>query len=218
MSGNFHEKQHEVILQQIDFGLIKVVLLTPEKMEQSVRTKQILMEMYKQNKIARIVIDEIQCVVDLGYDFRPAYANLYKLTKLFPNVQLCGYSASLTITTRTAIIKHLKMDQNLKFFFSSSSRSNIKYQIISKDPKTFAKQINQFITGNNFLQQTGIIYVLSVPQSIDVAAQLRNEFNLSTTTYNAKLSDEDKQQRLAQWKSGEVKVEFLLINNYLLNI
>ncbi len=65
---------------------LKLVYVTPEKLNNSGKLCNIITRLYNQNKVARLVIDEAHCVSSWGHDFRKDYTQLGDLRqRIFPN-------------------------------------------------------------------------------------------------------------------------------------
>lgn len=61
---------------------------------------QLIDEMYKKDKIARFVLDEVHCVKSWGDDFRVAYKHLDRLKQNYPTVPILGLTATATVNVR----------------------------------------------------------------------------------------------------------------------
>ena len=66
--------------------------------------------LFKRNKIARIVIDEAHCISQWGHDFRPAYGKLHLLRNSFPTIPIMALTATATPAVKTDILLQLSME------------------------------------------------------------------------------------------------------------
>ena len=65
---------------------LKLVYVTPEKLNASLRFQQIIGNLYSRGMLTRLVIDEAHCVSTWGHDFRKDYTQMGKLRdNLFPS-------------------------------------------------------------------------------------------------------------------------------------
>ncbi|KNZ79312.1 ATP-dependent DNA helicase Q-like 4B [Termitomyces sp. J132] len=72
---------------------IKICYVTPEEI-QSKTFVSLLQILDTTQQLARFVIEEAHCVLQLGQDFRPDYAKLHALRKFFPDVPIMALSAT----------------------------------------------------------------------------------------------------------------------------
>ena len=69
-----------------DISEYKFIYTTPECLSYRTTIKAKVIDMYNQNKINRVVIDEAHCISKWGYDFRPSYLELIETKELLDNV------------------------------------------------------------------------------------------------------------------------------------
>ncbi|OWR50377.1 ATP-dependent DNA helicase hus2, partial [Danaus plexippus plexippus] len=123
---------------------IKLLYVTPEKIQSSPKFQETLTRLYEKQKISRFVIDEAHCVSQWGHDFRPDYQKLNLLRKKFPNVTLMALTATATKRVRTDILYQLKV-RECKWFLSSFNRPNLTYTILTKKQNLINKDIAELI-------------------------------------------------------------------------
>lgn len=70
---------------------------------------QLLLEGYRNNKIKRFIIDEVHCYIEWGMTFRNEYLNLQRLKIVFPEVQICCFSATLNTAVIEKIVNELRL-------------------------------------------------------------------------------------------------------------
>ena len=84
--GNVNSEQvyHDLCLKE---PRLKIIYVTPEKLNGSAKLTNILNGLYARNMMSRLVIDEAHCVSTWGHDFRKDYTQMGTLRqRLFPNV------------------------------------------------------------------------------------------------------------------------------------
>lgn len=65
---------------------LKLVYVTPERIEKSKTFVNTLQKCYDAGLLSRFVIDEAHCLSSMGHDYRPGYLSLQRLRVLFPKV------------------------------------------------------------------------------------------------------------------------------------
>lgn len=80
---------------------LKLLYVTPERIVKGDRFRDVLQDLYQNEMLARIVIDEAHCVSSWGHDFRKDYGVLGFLKEEFPDTPL----VALTATARPKVIE-----------------------------------------------------------------------------------------------------------------
>nr|QNH68120.1 Bloom Syndrome protein 2 [Brachionus koreanus] len=88
----------------------KLVYITPEKLNNSSKLRNVVMNLYNRGMIARLVIDEAHCVSQWGHDFRTDYKKIGELRfTLMPNVPCMLLTATATPRVRNDILMQMKL-------------------------------------------------------------------------------------------------------------
>ncbi|CRK19365.1 hypothetical protein BN1708_012615 [Verticillium longisporum] len=160
-----------------------MLYVSPEMLNASAQFERALANVYRNQKLARFVVDEAHCVSQWGHDFRPDYKDLFKLRSNYPSVPIIALTATATTNVIVDIQHNLQIDK-CQVFTQSFNRPNLtKY--------------------NN---QTGIIYVLSRKNTEDVATKLRDNYGISASHYHAAMKPEEKWNVQRRWQKGSIKV------------
>jgi bloom syndrome protein len=104
---------------------LKLVYITPEKLNGSGKFQTIVQRLYNRGMMARLVVDEAHCVSQWGHDFRKDYTCLGELRlRLFSNVPLMLLTATATPRVRDDILIQMKLKSSHNNAFSHNSYTN----------------------------------------------------------------------------------------------
>ncbi|KIY49924.1 ATP-dependent DNA helicase [Fistulina hepatica ATCC 64428] len=207
---------------------VKLVYITPEKLELSQRFFEILTELAKAKKIGklftRFVIDEAQCISDEGLyrssngyprGTRPAYRNLGVLRTHFPDVPILA----LTATFREKVIKDIQSSLNLPeisgempslesgtlYVSYPERRTNVRYEVWRK-PRVAAEAADTIASWilTQHKRESGIIYCTSRREAAELAATLKRlgDGQIVVEAYHADIEGEKKQEIHARWHAA----------------
>lgn len=182
---------------------IKLLFLTPERISQSGRMKELMNNLYFNRRIAKFAIDEAHCISKWGRDFRTDYFKLSSLRDEYPTVPIIALTASATEKIRQDTINVLNM-RHPEIFLSSYNRPNLCYSVL---PKTshINEDIAHFIKENH-INDTGIIYCLSKDECSHLAKVLKRTYKIKADFYHSEVAQEKKLEIHEKWRSGELQV------------
>ncbi len=169
------------------YGNYKFLYLSPERLQQP-----IVQERIQQMKVNLIAIDEAHCISQWGNDFRPAYKNISFLREIYPHVNCIALTATAKLNVVDDIVENLDFVAP-KIFRASFERSNIAYQVIHTDDKSF--QLVHILNKN---LGPSIIYVRNRKATYDIHNYLEAK-GFSSTFYHGGITSKEKQERLQQW-------------------
>ena len=168
------EEINKETLNNFKTGKIKILYLSPENL----MSEKTLNEL-SNTDIAMFAIDEAHCISKWGVSFRPQYEELSRLSKIYPDAVIAGFTATADKDTREDII-HKLSNYNSKIFVQGFDRPNLSLAVEQKDD--WKKQILIFL--ENKINESGIIYCLSRKQTEDVSEFL-NKKNYRAIPYHA---------------------------------
>jgi bloom syndrome protein len=187
---------------------IELLYITPEMINLSDTIQNVLRQLHKNKKLARIVIDEAHCVSQWGHDFRPDYVALGKVRKMFPNVPYMALTATATENVKVDVMHNLGME-GATVYSQSFNRPNLRYAVRSKKGKSkaneFLDDVGELIN-NEYRNQCGIIYTLSRKNCEQLAQTLQSKHGIKAHHFHANMAVDEKARVQRQWQSGTIKV------------
>jgi len=176
LNSSLSMEESRVVENDIMSGELKILYVAPERLVMP-RT----LEMLQQTKVTLFAIDEAHCISQWGHDFRPEYAALAEIAKIF-SCPVLALTATADVVTRNDIIKQLGITNCEKFIFGFD-RPNIRYQIGIKQEAR--RQILDFIQEEH-AGDSGIVYRLS-RSSVESTALFLQKQGIRALPYHAGL-------------------------------
>uniref|UniRef100_A0A0R3RS88 DNA 3'-5' helicase n=1 Tax=Elaeophora elaphi TaxID=1147741 RepID=A0A0R3RS88_9BILA len=188
---------------------IKLLYVTPEKIAASEKLHNVFLSLHRRGLLTRFVVDEAHCVSQWGHDFRPDYTKLQSLRsrnlkRMFTNpvVPVMALTATATPKIVTDTRVHLAIQQS-KLFISSFVRTNLKYDVIAKGPRSLVRVMDRMKM--LYPGKSGIIYCLSRKDCELVSKMLENQA-ISSEVYHAGLSDKKRLEVQTKWINNRIDV------------
>ncbi|KAL3997959.1 ATP-dependent DNA helicase RecQ family protein [Acanthocheilonema viteae] len=183
---------------------IKLLYVTPEKIAASEKLNNVFLSLHRRGLLTRFVVDEAHCVSQWGHDFRPDYTKLQSLRRMFTNpvVPVMALTATATPKIVTDTRVHLAIQQS-KLFISSFVRTNLKYDVIAKGPRSLVRVMDRMKI--LYPGKSGIIYCLSRKDCESVSKMLENQ-GISSEVYHAGLSDKKRREVQTKWINNRIDV------------
>ena len=182
---------------------LQLLYVTPEMVSKNMTFVNKMGDLYRRNKLARIVIDEAHCVSQWGHDFRPDYKAIGEFRKRFPGVPVMALTATATQNVIIDVKHNLAMDA-CETFSQSFNRPNLYYEVRLKEQNLVAR-IAELIQ-EKYEGQTGIIYTLSRKSAENIAKTLEEKHGIRAKHYHASITNDEKIKVQHAWQAGEVKV------------
>ena len=136
---------------------LKLLYLTPEKLNLSEKLTKILTSLYNRDMIARLVIDEAHCVSNWGHDFRKDYTQLGALrNRLFPNVPVMLLTATATPRVRKDILIQMSLSCDENLFNKSNAFEGIFFFLVFKFFSYFSLFISDIQNWKNLNAPPGL--------------------------------------------------------------
>ena len=168
----------EKVLNQLGSGEIKLLYVSPEKLENLGFAERL-----KNLKPTFLFIDEAHCISEWGHDFRPSYRRINEFSKFIEVGNIAAFTATATPDIRTDIINQLHLE-NPEIFIQGFERKNLSLNVIQtkqKKSKCF-ELINRYGT-------PAIIYTSTRKYAEEIHSFLSSH-KINSTYYHAGLSPE----------------------------
>ncbi|MEO5908111.1 MAG: ATP-dependent DNA helicase RecQ [Ginsengibacter sp.] len=182
-------------LQNAAFGNFKFLYVSPERLE-----TDLFLEFLPSIRINVIAVDEVHCVSQWGYDFRPSYLRIAAIREHFPDVPILALTASATMEVQKDICEKLLFKKNKKSFHQSFERSNLSYSAFELSSKP-----NKLITILNKVSGSGIVYCKTRRRTKEIAEML-NLNGISADYYHAGLTNEERNKKQEDWINNKTRI------------
>ena len=164
-------------------GKLKLLYISPEKLITEI--DYLLRDMH----LSLFAIDEAHCISNWGNDFRPEYAPMGILNKVFPTIPILALTATADKITREDIIRQLHLTDP-KVFISSFDRPNLSLAVKrGYQQKEKSRTILEFI--DRHAGECGIIYCMSRSKT-ETVAQMLQKHGIRCGVYHAGLSTQQR--------------------------
>ncbi|OHR61458.1 ATP-dependent DNA helicase RecQ [Staphylococcus sp. HMSC061G12] len=148
--------------------------------------------------LGMIVLDEAHCITEWGYDFRPHYALIGRITKKFPKATLLALTATAPLHLQEDIEDIVQT--KLKVVKTKMSRDNIMLSHLNFENNA---EKNEWL--KSFIEHSGptIIYVSSKKKCRELAQMIYDEGYL-TGIYHGDLSYQERQTVQQQFIQNKI--------------
>jgi ATP-dependent DNA helicase RecQ len=185
LNSTLSEDQETAALARVARGEVKIVFVTPEKLED-----EQFLAMLKTIDIPLFVVDEAHCISQWGHDFRPAYLALGHVIQTLGKPTVLALTATATPAVREDILLQLGIP-NTKTIVKGFDRPNLRYEVIRAESEAAKLKSLKglFETG---LEGTGIIYTATIKNALEVQRYLHDQLDLPAAVYHSKLQKHDR--------------------------
>ncbi len=185
------------IWHRVAAGEVSILYLSPERL-----MTEPMLAAVSNLPISLFAVDEAHCISQWGPAFRPEYAGLSRLRKLFPNTPIIALTATADAVTRRDIVDKL-LDGNASIFVQGFDRPNIRLGVASK--QDWKSQMLAFLSRHR--GKSGIVYCLSRKKTEETATYLAAQ-GIPALPYHAGLesSQRERNQDHFMAKDGVVMV------------
>ncbi|GGI31252.1 MULTISPECIES: RecQ family ATP-dependent DNA helicase [Staphylococcus] len=155
---------------------------------------------FKNIPLGLIVLDEAHCLSEWGFDFRPHYALIGKITSFFKQAKILALTATATPQLHKDI--ELATNQTFKVFQTTVNRPNISLNVKFFD--SYEEKVDWLL---RFIDDSGptIIYVSSKKVGLSLAEVIYEKGHL-TGLYHGDLTYQERQTVQQQFLNDDIKI------------
>ena len=185
LNSTLTEDQESAALERIATGSVKIVFVTPEKLEDDA-----FVTILRTLDIPLFVVDEAHCISAWGHDFRPAYLNLGRVIGQLGDPTVLALTATATPAVREDILLQLGIP-TVKPIVKGFDRPNLRYEVRRAESESAKLKALKDLFDHG-LDGTGIIYTATIKNALDVQRYLHDSLNLPAAVYHSKLQKQDR--------------------------
>jgi len=185
LNSTLSEDQEAEALERIRSGRLKIVFVTPEKLED-----ESFVALLKGLKIPLFVVDEAHCISAWGHDFRPAYLGLGHVIQALGHPTVLALTATATPAVREDILHQLGIP-GVKPIVKGFDRPNLIYEVQrAESEQEKLKLLRQFFQSER--DGTGIIYTATIKNTLAVQKYLTEQLGIPAAVYHSKLHKRER--------------------------
>jgi len=186
LNSTLTEDQEAKARKRIARGEIKIVFVTPEKLED-----ETFIELVRSVGVPLFVVDEAHCISTWGHDFRPAYLALGAAVEALGHPTILALTATATPAVREDILAQLGIPTT-KPIVKGFDRPNLCYEVHRAESEAGKAKALKGLFERGGLDGTGIIYTATIKNALDVQKSLQEALDLPIAVYHSKLRKEDR--------------------------
>jgi ATP-dependent DNA helicase RecQ len=185
LNSTLSEDQELAALDRIRSRRIKIVFVTPEKLEDDS-----FMQLLQSISVPLFVVDEAHCISQWGHDFRPAYLALGHVIERLEHPTVLALTATATPAVREDILHQLGIP-HVKPIVKGFDRPNLIYDVRRAEKEADKLKILKSLFAKE-LEGTGIIYTATIKNALEVQKYLQDSLDIPAAVYHSKLQKQDR--------------------------
>ena len=186
LNSTLSEDQEAAALARIASGAMKIVFVTPEKLEDDT-----FVEVLQRLTVPLFVIDEAHCISAWGHDFRPAYLGLGHAIVTLGTPTVLALTATATPAVREDILTQLGVP-DVKPIVRGFDRPSLIYSVRRAENEAGKLRAIKALFDNDELVGTGIIYTATIKNALEVQKYLTEQLAIPAAVYHSKLQKHDR--------------------------
>ncbi len=183
----------DIALDNCIYGNYKFLYLSPERLE-----SDMVQQRLKKMNINLLAVDEVHCISEWGYNFRPSYLKIAEIREI-TTAPIIALTATATPLVVKDIQEKLKFD-NENVISTSFYRDELSYVVLKQDDKD-----SKLIQILNRVKGTSIIYCRTRKETKRIHLLL-SEYGITSHYYHAGLDVLERASKQKQWQLNHVRV------------
>ncbi len=188
----YHLIDHK--LEQATKGKYRFLYLAPERL----KTEMFQLRL-KRIPVKLLAVDEAHCISQWGYDFRPAYLDIYRLREQLGDIPILALTASAPPQVQEDIIDKLHL-QDTAVFRKSFRRDNLRYFVYWEE-----NVLERMLGMVEKIQGTGIIYARTRKRTESIAQYLQ-QHGISAQAYHGGMPYSQRNEIQQKWIDNEYRI------------
>jgi ATP-dependent DNA helicase RecQ len=181
-------------------GEVDLLLVSPERLNNPRFRSQVLERLL--GTVGLLVVDEVHCISDWGHDFRPDYRRIAHLINALPgDLPVLGCTA--TANDRVVADVAEQLGEGLLVQRGPLGRESLRLRVV--DLPTQAQRLAWLATELPHLEGSGIVYCLTIADTVRVSAWLRHR-GIDALSYSGASAGEDRPGIEDALQHNDVKV------------
>jgi len=186
LNSTLSEDQELAAVARVRSGSIKIVFVTPEKLEDDA-----FVNILREIKVPLFVIDEAHCISQWGHDFRPAYLGLAHVIAALQHPTVLALTATATPAVREDILLQLGIP-HVKPIVKGFDRPKLEYEVRRAESEHEKLRLLKDLFRRGELEGTGIIYTATIKNALEVQEYLGESLGIPAAVYHSKLQKRDR--------------------------
>lgn len=178
INSSLDYQEVEKVLNELANNKIKLLYLSPEKLE-----NQFFTERLKNLKPKYLFVDEAHCISEWGHNFRPSYRRIKDFKEFIDFENVAAFTATATSEVRDDIVEQLSFSEP-KIFIRGFERDNLELSVIKGKGKK--ETLLKILKKNSF----PVIVYTSTRKQAEAASEYLRSNGINSQHYHAGLANE----------------------------